>query len=98
MCPSASPANAATYSARRNFLAQLRGDQSADNRASRPSGFEIAQTACAGVKNIASERHEHHVGADHSGHQDGMRDSQGAHQRLLLEVLKTFAQVGVHGE
>ena len=79
-------------------FAQLRGDQAADDGAGGPSGFEIAEAARAGVKNVAGQGDEHDVGADDSGHQNGMSDAQSAHQRLLLEVVKTFAQVGVHGE
>src|SRR5450755_3862792 len=51
------------------FFTQLRGDQAAYDGAGGPARFEIAQAARSGVKNVAGQRDEDYVGADHSGHQ-----------------------------
>lgn len=66
------------------LVAQLRGDQAANNGAGGPAGFQIAEAASSGVQDVAGQRDQHYVGADDAGHEDGVGEAQSAHQRLVF--------------
>src|SRR5713226_9631760 len=63
-----------------------------------PAGFEKAEAARAGMKNVVGESDEDDVGADDACHHDGMRDAESADERLLFEIGEAFLEVGVNGE
>src|SRR5216683_1548864 len=78
--------------------AKLAGDEAAGDGAGGPAGFEEAQAARAGVKDVVGESDEDDVGAYHACHHDGMRDAESANERLLFEIGEAFLEIGVNGE
>jgi len=79
-------------------LGKLAGNESADDRADSPAGFDETETLGAGVEDIVGEGHEDDIGTDDAGHEDGMRDAEGQDDGLLTEIAEPLLHIGINGE
>src|SRR5579863_5611018 len=74
-------------------IRKLGGQQAADDGAEAPAGFEKAESTGASMQNVGGESDHEHVGADHSGHENGVGDAERANGGLLAKISDTFLEI-----
>src|SRR5262249_35989408 len=50
------------------------------------------------MEKVSGKRHDEHVGADNTSHENRMRDAQRSHDRLFFEISKAILQVRINRE